>query len=469
MNKNLKIILFFLFLAPVAIAQDGELLFKQCNICHLIGKNSTGPNLKGVKQKWDDAGESKYLYDWVRNSNQVITMGKSTMATKIKDFSPTMMPNHSVSDEEVDAILAYVDNYVEKAVVVDPAQTEGGVAAPVEIVPNYKDNLDLFYWLLIAMVALLLAIAMISASISNLIKSDFFKKKLAEKNNSTGKLLSVGAVLFFLSMFVSNSANAFTFNKAGMAQENEPWLLIENQDIYILVLINVLLLFLLIYLRRMFSRFLEMIQTPKEVVVEEVALSTKINQILSGAVPIEEESSILMHHEYDGIQELDNNLPTWWIWGFYATIVFSVIYLFSYHVFKTSDLQLVAYEKDMKQSQIEVNAYLKKMAMNVDETNATLMTDASDISSGKGIFEANCVACHMPDGSGQIGPNLTDKNWIYGFDVKDLFKTIKLGTSNGMPEHNSKLNPIQIQQVASFVLSLPEKPGKAAEGTIIEK
>jgi cytochrome c oxidase cbb3-type subunit 3 len=69
-----------------------------------------------------------------------------------------------------------------------------------------------------------------------------------------------------------------------------------------------------------------------------------------------------------------------------------------------------------------------------------------------------------------VGPNLTDTYWIYGYDIKDLFKTIKKGTTNGMPEHASKLNPIQIQQVASFVLQLPFVKGdKEPNGKIIEK
>src|SRR5690606_35110742 len=99
---------------------------------------------------------------------------------------------------------------------------------------------------------------------------------------------------------------------------------------------------------------------------------------------------------------------------------------------------------------------LKEAAMNVDETNVTLLTDQEAINSGKQLFEANCTVCHK-DGSGDIGPNLTDNFWLYGNDVKDVFGTIKNGTANGMPEHASKLNPVQLQQVSSFVLSLKYK------------
>jgi cytochrome c oxidase cbb3-type subunit 3 len=163
---------------------------------------------------------------------------------------------------------------------------------------------------------------------------------------------------------------------------------------------------------------------------------------------------------------LDNNLPPWWVWGFFATIIFAVVYLVNYHVLKTSDLQIEAYNTEVAQAKIEIDAYLKKMAMNVDENTATLLTDQTALNSGKSIYEANCIACHKSLGEGDIGPNLTDDYWIYGNDIKDLFRTIKLGTPNGMPEHASKLNPVQIQQVGSFVLSLPDAKGKAPQGDL---
>jgi cytochrome c oxidase cbb3-type subunit 3 len=109
------------------------------------------------------------------------------------------------------------------------------------------------------------------------------------------------------------------------------------------------------------------------------------------------------------------------------------------------------------------------MAMNVDETNATLMTEKSDLAAGKTIFDNNCTICHKAKGEGDVGPNLTDKTWVYGYDVKDIFYSVKKGRPAGMPEHASKLNPIQIQQVASYVLSLPSVKGKEPQGDIIEK
>ena len=249
-----------------------------------------------------------------------------------------------------------------------------------------------------------------------------------------------------------------------------PWLKVENSDLYLMACVNLILISVLFYLRKMFKNLMELTKKQEEIVtVEEFKTLKKLNKVLGDVVPIEEEHTILMHHEYDGIRELDNNLPPWWVWMFVLTVIFAVGYMFNYHVFKTGDLQVVEYQKDMKRADKEKQAYLDKMSMNVDETNATLMTDPADLSVGKTLFETNCISCHEAKGQGNIGPNLTDDNWIYGGDIKDLFKTINTGTPNGMPAHSSKFNPVQIQQVGSFVLSLPYTAGKPPVGDIIVK
>lgn len=483
-KQTIGLALGMLLLGLQATAQDGEALFKaKCSVCHMVDKNSTGPMLKGVKQKWNDAGEGDLLYKWVENPEGLIASGSSKMAAAIKDFSPSSMTPQQVSKEETDAILDYVDNYV-KAEVAPPGPGQPvspGGSGEVTVVPNYEENLQLFYFLLGITGILLLAIVMISRTTISFVKSDYFKSKMQAKSetekeetngsNAGGILGGIGVLIIGLgyTMF-TNTSYALSFTAPGTSEEKSEWLLVENSDIYLMVIINVLLLFVLLYLRNMFNAFVRMTKTEEQLAKAAKATKKfKWNKVLTDAVPIEEEKDILMHHEYDGIQELDNNLPPWWVYGFYATIVFSVIYLFNYHVFRTSDLQAAEYDKSVAAAQVEIDAYKKKMAMDVDETNATLLTDASALASGKKLFDANCVVCHNPKGEGNIGPNLTDKHWIYGFDIKDVFKTIKLGAPNGMPEHASKLNPIEIQQVSSYVLELPETPGKEAQGDIIEK
>ena len=95
-----------------SFAQDGEALYKNCFACHTLGKNSTGPDLVGVRKLWVDAGEGDELVAWVKDANSVIASGKSKMADKIKDFSPITMPPFKLSTEEVNAIFDYVDAWV---------------------------------------------------------------------------------------------------------------------------------------------------------------------------------------------------------------------------------------------------------------------------------------------------------------------------------------------------------------------
>lgn len=478
LSTLIKATLIVILINTSLFAQDGEALFKaKCNSCHLVDKASTGPVLKGVKQKWSDAGEADLLLEWVKNSTSLIASGKSKMANEIKGFSAMDMPAQTVSKEEVDAILTYVDNYTAPAASATPTAGPKTSAEPVvKLVPNYKENLTLFYWLLTSIVVLIFGIIIISTSILNLAKSDYFKKKLAEQSvreeneKSNGINTTIIAILVSLGCMIASSQSlALSFMQPGEAEEGMPWLKVDNSDIYFLLVVNVILIAVIFYLRKMFNNLLGLIKKKEEEKIAKAKALKKINKVLNDDVPIEEEHTILMHHEYDGIRELDNNLPPWWVWMFFATIIFSVVYLLNYHVFKTGDLQDIEYKKEMSRSEKEVKAYLSKMSMNVDETNATLMTDAADLDKGKALFETNCVTCHNPKGEGNIGPNLTDKNWIYGFDIKDVFKTIKTGTPNGMPEHNSKFNPVQIQQVASFVLSLPEAKGKEPQGDKIEK
>jgi len=450
------------FISPQLKAQDGQQLFKaKCSTCHALDRNSTGPKLQGVRLKWEEAGELDYLYKWVENSSELIASDKSQMAAAIKGFSPSAMSAQQVTPAEVDAILAYVDGW-------QPApKVEKGIVPEVIVTPNYKENLNMFYVLITVTIFLLIAIIMMSGTVIRFVNSDYFKRKVKE-NNSTLKTLFL---LLAFTAFTAHDSLAFRFNDAVASAQNLPWILVEKSDLYILLTIDFILVGVLIYVRRLFSIFFKMTKEPVDeaIVPESSQVLQKVNKILTDIVPIEEEASILMEHEYDGIRELDNNLPPWWVWGFYATIVFAVIYMFNYHVFKTSDLQIAAYNKDMAQAKIEVDAYLKSQAMNVDENNVTLMTEQSELSTGKGIFESKCVECHGQNGEGNSGPNLTDHNWIYGYDIKDVFTSVKFGRpAGGMPEHKSKLNPIQLQQVASWVLNMPEAKGLEPKGDIVE-
>jgi cytochrome c oxidase cbb3-type subunit 3 len=430
-------------------------------------KNSTGPKLKGAKALWESAGEGELIYKWVENSATLIKTGKSKRAKEIQAYSPTEMPAQTVTKEEVDAILGYVDSYepaLEKSTATVGDSTATG-AALIEK-PNYSENLDLFYGLLFIALIIGIGILVIAYSIVTYVKSDYFKSKATNQGTLpvTILILSFGYIGF------SSQSLALNFMSSGEATEKMPWLLVENSDIYVLLFIDMLLIAILLYLRNIFNRLVAMTKSKEALALEETPVINKLNAILTDAVPIEREHEIMMDHEYDGIRELDNNLPPWWVWGFYATIVFAIIYIVNYHIVGYSDLQIKAYDKEMVQADKEVKAYLSAQAMNVDETNATLLTESQDLAEGKNLFSTHCVTCHKSKGEGDVGPNLTDKSWIYGYDIKEVFASIKKGRPAGMPEHASKLNPVQIQQVASYVINLPYIKGtKPEQGTIKEK
>jgi cytochrome c oxidase cbb3-type subunit 3 len=170
----------------------------------------------------------------------------------------------------------------------------------------------------------------------------------------------------------------------------------------------------------------------------------------------------LMGHDYDGITEFDNDLPPWWKYGFYVTIVFAVAYMGYYHVANAGQLQLAEYETEMRQATLLVSA-------DNDDPNKlttyTALKTPADLDAGKTIFATNCAPCHGPNAEGKVGPNLTDEYWLHGGDINHVYKTIKFGvTSKGMVAWKGKLASKQILQVSSYIESLKgSKPANAKE------
>jgi len=187
---------------------------------------------------------------------------------------------------------------------------------------------------------------------------------------------------------------------------------------------------------------------------EPVDLWKKIRAKLTAAVPVSRESEIDLGHSFDGIRELDNKLPPWWLYGFYFTIVLSFVYMYIYHIDGdwSSDQE---YRVEMAEAQKVKDAYLAKVANMVNEETVESLTTSQDISEGKSIFKANCVACHGNEGQGNSGPNLTDPYWLHGGGIKNVFKTIKYGIpERGMAPWQSILKPLEIQQVASYIMTI---------------
>ncbi|HEX8657038.1 MAG TPA: cbb3-type cytochrome c oxidase N-terminal domain-containing protein [Hymenobacter sp.] len=170
----------------------------------------------------------------------------------------------------------------------------------------------------------------------------------------------------------------------------------------------------------------------------------------------------LMGHEYDGITEYDNDLPPWWKYGFYLTIVFAFAYVGYYHVFNAGPLQTAEYAAEMQQAALLVSA-------DADDPNKlttyAALTAAADLSAGKALFVTNCAPCHGANAEGKVGPNLTDEYWLHGGEINKIYKTIKFGVpSKGMVAWKGKLSGKQILQVASYIQSVQgSKPAGAKE------
>lgn len=160
-----------------------------------------------------------------------------------------------------------------------------------------------------------------------------------------------------------------------------------------------------------------------------------------------------LDHEYDGIIELDNSLPPWWLYMFYGTIFFSIFYtinFFGMGAYKQQDELTKQYAVAEK----AIEKYQKEHGSSIDENSATLVVDAAKLEEGKVIYEKNCVACHAVNGGGGVGPNFTDSYWLHGNTINNVFKTIKYGVpEKGMIPWEAQLNPEQIQNVASYVLT----------------
>lgn len=196
----------------------------------------------------------------------------------------------------------------------------------------------------------------------------------------------------------------------------------------------------------------------------------KLMASLTKTESVDNEGQLLLDHDYDGIKELDNNLPPWWVYLFYACILFGVVYMVRYEVLG-ADNQEMELTKEVAQAKIDIAEYMKTAPDMMDEKTVTLLTDPADLAAGKEIYTTNCAACHRADAGGQIGPNLTDDKWILGGGIKNVFHTLVNGgrDGKGMISWKGTLKPKEMQKVASYILSLKGSnppDAKAPEGEV---
>lgn len=184
------------------------------------------------------------------------------------------------------------------------------------------------------------------------------------------------------------------------------------------------------------------------------------------------EEHLVLHDEHDGILELDNKMPTWWTWMFVVCVIFGYVYIAHYHIFGTGKLSIAEYEEDDIVAAKAVAEVRKKLYASITPETVQLINDPKRLENGKLLFEQKCATCHGKKGEGGVGANLTDDTWLYGCKIGDVFKLVTEGSPDkkkGMIAWKDQLNPIQIQDIASYILTMPAAEGKAKEGTVCAK
>lgn len=190
-----------------------------------------------------------------------------------------------------------------------------------------------------------------------------------------------------------------------------------------------------------------------------------------------EEKDILIDHGFDGIMELDNQLPKWWLGLFYFGTAYCIVYMLSY-AFTDFAHQMPEYDAEYKAQTASIADYMKNVPQATIET-AVFKED--NVEAGKLVFQTNCVSCHGEGGKGGIGPNLTDNTWI-NQPEKTLFKNVFNMVENGSPNNpamqawgkNGVVTGNDIEAVAAYVYHInqevapitKDQGGAAPQGTV---
>ncbi len=295
-------------------------------------------------------------------------------------------------------------------------------------------------------------------------------KQLVDKNKAVTKTL--GVILLAGFSLLSQASFAQDALKPVVAEQLPNYGGLTSSAYYMFLTVIgmelVVILFLAFSIRRMYTELLPEKVKPKFESSKLAAWWSKLDQkLFTKAVSVEKEADVMLDHDYDGIKELDNALPPWWKYGFYITIGVAFIYLLNFHVLGIGLNPTQEYNAEMEQARIEKEIYEANNKDRVDENNV-MMADADGIKAGQRLFETNCVACHLKDGGGSVGPNLTDDYWLHKGSLNDIYNTIKVGYADkGMQSWNGQFTPKEISFLASFVKSLKgTKPAvpKAQQG-----
>lgn len=328
-------------------------------------------------------------------------------------------------------------------------EPEGEVIEVVRERPMYErfgmTSTQLFTLMLSFTLILIFVLIGLAQSLKNIAQL-----KINKKLKNSAKTL-----LFLIGLFVStNSFGAEPYEQQSMSVP------FPDDAFWMFVTLDIALILVILYFAGVSKGILYEFVPKKE-----SRWTRKFNRSVTDIVPIEDEDSILMDHDYDGIKELDNNLPPWWKWGFYVTILWAVLY-FAYYMVPGGGLsQEEEFNQNWEEGLLEVAQYKKDHPELVTAESAQYLTDAKTLGMGSNIFTEKCVTCHKEGGAGESGPNLTDDYWINGQPtMENVFGIISNGAANGMKAWKNELNGVEIQAVASFVLSLePVLPPQGQE------
>jgi cytochrome c oxidase cbb3-type subunit 3 len=178
-------------------------------------------------------------------------------------------------------------------------------------------------------------------------------------------------------------------------------------------------------------------------------------------------------HEYDGIEELNNPLPRWWLLTFWGTVVFAVFYYgyFQLGPGPSHDETLARRMESVRAAQAAQKEQLAAGDENIDVS--ALMADADAMATGEALFTERCVVCHGANGEGTVGPNLTDDYWIHSHgDLVGILASIRGGfPEKGMPPWGPIIPAEDHAALAAYVMSLrgTNPPNaKAPEGNLVQ-